>query len=162
MRSRTYRSPITYNDIQAMTKHKKNSKELIVDISPLDGIESNEDYCDLSVSIISDDPQENHTQKNDLILTIQKSLAELKNEANLYVNSGDKAIQETNKKLKESVVSVESAHPDQETASILHELKQSIRLLNERLEKNEELFSTKKLENHELQDIVTSLESRVK
>ena len=162
MRSKSYRPAVTYEDIQAIATHNRTPHELIPDLSPLNNIESQEDYCNLSVSIISEESSENRVLNNDLIKTIQKSLAELKSEATLYVNSGEKAITETNKKLRETFVSVDSEICDQETLNIINDLRQSITLLNERLEKNEEMFSSKRHENFELKEIVASLEARAK
>lgn len=161
-RSKSYRLPVTFKDIQALASHKNSPNELIPDIHPLNNIESQEDYCDLSVSLVSEDSHDHKTYKNELITTIQKSLAELKSEATLYVNSGDNAIKETTKKFKESFLTGDSGNYDQETLNILIDLKQSICMLNQRLEKNEEMYTTKKMENLELQDIVASLEIKMK
>ena len=162
MRSNSYRPAVTYEDIQTIATHNRSPHELIPDLSPLKNIESQEDYCNLSVSIISEESSDPQAFNNDLIKTIQKSLAELRSEATLYVNSGDKAIKETHKKLRESMVSMDSGIFDQETLNIISDLKQSICMLNERLEKNEELFSSKKNENIELKEIVASLEAKAK
>lgn len=163
MRSNSIRNPISSKDLSSLSRIKKKGSAPVSDLRLLENIESQSDYCDLSVSIISEEPHEDYTHpKNELIKSVKQSLAELKSEAARYISSGDKAIQESNKRLKESILSLDSISPDQDSINILNELRQSVRVLQERLEKNEELFSSKKTENEELHNIVTSLQTRVK
>lgn len=170
MRTTSYRKPITYDDFKELASPKRIKPAPVVIKNPFDDVESQDDeYCDLSVSILSEEPFDDKQKRaspvmavrSDLLKAVKVNLAELKNEATLYVRSGDKAVQETNKKLRESVYSVESFAPDNETINILNDLRVSVKTLHERLEKNEELFSSKRYENQELQKIVDSLESKV-
>jgi hypothetical protein len=163
MRSNSIRTPISSKDLACLNRLKKKVPEPSSDLRLLENIESQSDYCDLSVSIVSEEMEDNcPPPKSELIKSVKQSLAELKNEATRYINSGDKAIQESNKRLKESVLSLDSVTPDQDSINILNELRQSVRILQERLERNEDLFTSKKTENEELHNIVTSLQTRVK
>ena len=163
MRSNSIRNPISSRDLSNLNRLKKKAPEPCSDLRLLENIESQSDYCDLSVSIISEDfDNDCAPPKSELIKSVKQSLAELKNEATRYISSGDKAIQESNKRLKESVLSLDSVTPDQDSINILNELRQSVRILQERLERNEDLFTSKKTENEELHNIVTSLQTKVK
>lgn len=157
MRSYTYKSPVTYKEVQALARPKKNLQPRE---HPLDFIESNEDYCELSVSIISDG--ENPVAHKELVNNVKQKIAEVKSEAVMYVNSGEKAIQENNKKVKESVFSYESNPVDQENIAILNELKQTVRVLNQRLEKNEQVFNHKRTESIELYEMLSTIDSKLK
>ncbi|OMJ84910.1 hypothetical protein SteCoe_13895 [Stentor coeruleus] len=171
MRTSNFRRPTTFRDIQELASPKRVISVKVLEKNPFDNIESQDDeYCDLSISIISEEPLIDREKspspdmfvRGELIKSVKQSLAELKNEATLYINSSDRAVQGSIKKFHESGCSVESFAPDQDTITFLNDLRNSVKTLHEQLEKNEELFSSKRLENQELKKIVDSLESKVK
>ena len=163
MRSNSIRNPINSKDLSTFNRIKKKPSGQNSDLRLLENIESQSDYCDLSLSIMSEEPHEDYSHpKSELVKSVKQSLAELKSEAARYISSGDKAIQESNKRLRESILSLDSVGPDQDSINILNELRQSVRILHERLEKNEELFTCKKTENEELHNIANNLQVHVK
>lgn len=171
MRTSSFRRPTTYRDIQELASPKRITSVKVTEKNPFDDIESQDDeYCDLSVSIISEEPLIDREKspspdmfvRGELIKSVKQSLAELKNEATLYINSSDRAVQGSIKKFRESGCSIESFTPDQDTVSFLNDLRNNVKILHERLEKNEELFTSKRLENQELKKIVDSLETKIK
>ena len=161
MQPNALKSQYSSKEVSNLSEPNEENFPLIIDASPIAQVEQVDDYYNLSFSIISEEGQDNKSN-NDLISSVKKNLAELRNEAKLYLQTGDLAIQEANKKLKESIFSADSAGPDQETTNIINEMRQSIQFLHNRLEKNEELFSTKRSENQQLQEILTALENKIK
>jgi hypothetical protein len=156
------RKSVSYKEIQALAKPKKKLSPLLVEINPIEPLESEDYYSDVSISLISDLSEDPKDAKNELITSVKRNLEELKTEAKSYIDSTDKAIQIATKKLKESVFSVDSVLAEHETSRVLKSLKSSVVCLQDRLEKNEELCDIKKKENENLLEIVKDLESKLR
>lgn len=167
MRTCNSRKPITYRDIQELASPRRAPSEKLNQKNPFDDIESQDDeYCELSVSILSENSFDNQEKpitpdviaRDELINSVKQSLVELKNEATLYIQSSDRALKESNKKIRESALSLETNGHDLTTMNFLNELRVSVKTLHEKLEKNEELFSSRKFGDEEIKEVVKSFE----
>jgi hypothetical protein len=159
-RSASCRAPVTYKDIEDLVKpiHPRNNRP----IHPLAIIDSHEEVLDLSFSLISEDYESDYLPaRTELVKSVKQSLAELKQEATLYVHSSEVALKELGKKMRFSLISMEPS-TDQEIAAILCDLKKNLMILNARLEKTEEVCTAKNNENLNLHKEIALLEHKSK